>query len=90
MTTDPAEGRSPFWSPDGHRILFTSKRAGYPELFWRPADGTGVDVRLFTRTKDLIDLVATGWSSDGSQFVFTEVGASGAEHDRADGHKRPV
>ena len=77
VTTDPAEDRSPLWSPDGQRILFTSKRAGYPELFSRPADGTGVDQRLLARTKDLIDLYATGWSSDGSQLVFTEVAASG-------------
>ncbi len=77
VTTGPAEGRSPLWSPNGQRILYTSRRAGYPELFWRPADGTGVDQGLFARAKDLIDLVATGWSSDGSQFLFTEVAASG-------------
>ncbi len=76
VTTGPAEGRSPLWSPNGQRILYTSRRAGYPELFWRPADGTGVDQGLFARAKDLIDLVATGWSSDGSQFLFQEVAAS--------------
>ena len=48
-------------------------RAGYPELFWRPADGTGSDERLLTRAKDLLDLLATGWSADGTQLLFTEV-----------------
>ena len=53
LTTDPAQDTSPLWTPDGQRIIFTSKRAGYPELFWRPADGTGSDERLLARAKDL-------------------------------------
>ena len=73
LTTDPAPDRSPLWTPDGQRIVFTSRRAGYPELFWRPADGTGSDERLLARAKDLIDLRANGWSADGRQLLFTEV-----------------
>ena len=73
LTTDPAPDRSPLWTPDGQRIIFTSTRAGYPELFWRPADGTGSDERLLARAKDLIDLRANGWSADGRQLLFTEV-----------------
>ncbi len=73
LTTDPAQDRSPLWTPDGQRIVFTSFRAGYPELFWRPADGTGSDERLLTRAKDLLDLLADGWSPDAKQLLFTEV-----------------
>ena len=73
LTTDPAEDRSPLWTPDGQRIIFTSRRAGYMELFWRPADGTGTDERLLSRAKNLIDLHADGWSPDGSHVLFTEV-----------------
>ena len=73
LTTDPAPDRSPLWTPDGQRIIFTSTRAGYPELFWRPADGTGSDERLLARAKDLLDLRANGWSADGRQLLFTEV-----------------
>jgi serine/threonine-protein kinase len=73
LTTDPAQDRSPLWTPDGQRIIFTSTRAGYPELFWRPADGTGSDERLLARAKDLLDLRATGWSADGRHLLFTEV-----------------
>ena len=73
LTTDPARTRSPLWTPDGQRIIFTSRRAGYPELFWRPADGTGRDERLLARAKDLLDLRANGWSADGRQLLFTEV-----------------
>ena len=76
LTTDPAADRSPLWTPNGQRIIFTSRRAGYPELFWRPADGTGSDERLLARAKDLIDLHATGWSADGRQLLFTEVPSS--------------
>ena len=75
LTTDPAPDHSPLWTPDGQRIVFTSRRAGYPELFWRPADGTGSDERLLARAKDLIDLRANGWSADGRQLLFTEVSA---------------
>ena len=76
LTTDPAQDSSPLWTPDGQRIIFTSTRAGYPELFWRPADGTGSDERLLARAKDLLDLRADGWSADGRQLLFTEVSPS--------------
>ena len=73
LTTDPAHDTSPLWTPDGQRIIFTSTRAGYPELFWRQADGTGSDERLLGRAKDLLDLLADGWSKDGRQLLFSEV-----------------
>jgi len=73
LTTDPAEDRSPLWTPNGQRIIFTSRRAGYWELFWRPADGTGTDERLLSRAKNLIYIHADGWSPDGSHVLFTEV-----------------
>jgi hypothetical protein len=73
LTTDPADDRSPLWTPDGQRIVFTSGRAGYLELFWRPADGTGTDERLLSRAKDLVNLSADGWSADGKHVLFTEV-----------------
>ena len=73
LTTDPAVDRSPLWTPDGQRIVFTSSRAGYPEMFWRPADGTGSDERLLAGAKDSLDLRGSGWSADGKQLLFTEV-----------------
>jgi len=76
LTTDPAPDTHPLWTPDGQRIIFRSTRAGYSELFWRPADGTGSDERLLTRAKNLVDLVATGWSADGGQLLFTEASQS--------------
>jgi serine/threonine-protein kinase len=73
LTTDPGSDTHPVWTPDGQRIVFTSMRAGYPELYVRSADGTGSDQKLLTRTADLTSLFATGWSADGKRLLFTEV-----------------
>jgi len=77
LTTNPAQNRSPLWTPDGQRIIFTSTRAGYPELFSRAADGTGRDERVFARSKEFLDVLASGWSADGRQLLFSEVSPSG-------------
>jgi serine/threonine-protein kinase len=73
LTTDPAPDTQPLWTPDSQRIVFVSTRAGYYELFWRPADGTGRDERLLTRASDLLDLKTNDWSADGRQLLFSEV-----------------
>ncbi len=74
LTSDQA--RSPLWTPDGQRVVFTSRRAGYSELFRRAADGSGQDERLFARAKDLVDLRANGWSANGTHLLYTEVPGS--------------
>ena len=71
LTTDPARDSSPLWTRDGQRIVFTSMRP-WRELFWRPADATGSDERLLTPGKELVDLLANGWSPEG-RLLFTEV-----------------
>ena len=71
LTTDNA--RSPLWTPDSQRIVFTSRRAGFDELFWRAADGSGQDERLFAGAKDLLDLRANGWAANGTHLLYTEV-----------------
>ena len=73
LTTDPAREGKPLWTPDGQRIIFTSARAGYPELFWRLSDGTGSDERLLAGARNLLDLIADVWSADGKQLLFTEI-----------------
>ena len=76
LTTNPAQDRSPLWSRDGQRILFTSNRGTYPEVFTKAADGTGTEERLFARAKDAVDVRANGWSVDGRRLIFTEVPVS--------------
>ena len=41
LTFDAERERSPTWTPDGQRVIFSSERTGNGELFWRAADGTG-------------------------------------------------
>jgi Tol biopolymer transport system component len=38
----------PVWSWDGKRVAFASNRAGTDDLYWRPADGSGVAEPLLT------------------------------------------
>jgi eukaryotic-like serine/threonine-protein kinase len=42
------EGSSdtPFWSPDGKRVVFEAQRGGPVNLFWKPVDGSGSEERL--------------------------------------------
>ena len=41
LTNNPADDRSPTWSPDGRRIAFVSDRDGNHEIYVMNADGTG-------------------------------------------------
>ena len=65
LTNDVALDKSPLWSRDGERLLFTSRRRGYPELMSRSADASGSDQPLLAKDKTLVDLRANGWSPDG-------------------------
>jgi eukaryotic-like serine/threonine-protein kinase len=73
LTDHLALDMSPLWTRDSQRIIFTSDRAGYRELFVRSANGTGPETRVLTRANDLVDLMANGWSADGAQLLFSEV-----------------
>ncbi len=63
----------PVWSPDGSRITYGSARAdGTSNLYWRPADGSGVEERL-TNDKTHTQWPNT-WSGDGKVLTIEEVG----------------
>jgi carboxyl-terminal processing protease len=58
----------PSWSPDGHKIVFTSDRGSGADIYVMNADGTG-ERRL---TNDQPGQGAPFWSPDGSTIAFTK------------------
>ena len=65
-----AGGGFPLWTPDGKQVTFPSRRAGVPNLFWKPADGTGAAEQLTTREHPTDH--SFSWSPDGQVLAFTE------------------
>jgi serine/threonine-protein kinase len=67
---DEAGGTIPLWTPDSRRLVFSARRGDRPNLFVRPADGTGKTTRL---TESPNSQHPTGVTPDGTQVVFYEV-----------------
>jgi hypothetical protein len=69
LTFDPGLDRYPVWTADGRAIIFSSQRAGAPNLFRQPADGTSVVERLTTSPMAEPD-APTSVSSDGTRLML--------------------
>ena len=66
LTTYPANGWGPVWSPDGGKIAFVSVRDGSLELYVMEANGANS-----TRVTHNVGFTgAFGWSPDGGRFAF--------------------
>ena len=61
---------TPFWTPDGKRIVFISNKEGQRNLFWQLADGSGGLERLIA-SEDLN--IPGAWSPDGRLLAFSDV-----------------
>lgn len=59
----------PTWTPDGERIVFSSNRAGDPDLYWKKADGSS-DAQLLL--KDEFEQYETSFSPNGKFLVYRE------------------
>jgi Tol biopolymer transport system component len=59
----------PAWSPDGHRIAFTSNRGGTAEIYVMDANGTNV-VQL-TKGNQSAFSVLPAWSPDGGRIAHS-------------------
>ncbi len=70
------QGTFPLWTPDGKRITFQSTRLGGPQnLFWQPADGTGVGEQLVLSA---LSKTPHSWSPDGKFLAYTELNPTSA------------
>jgi len=58
----------PIWSPTGERIIFSSNRSGFLDLYEKNADGTGED-RLLLKSDE--DKEPTSWSHDGRYLLYS-------------------
>ena len=70
FTSDASLNTSPFWSPQGDRIVFESNRkAGVPNLYQKATSGSGQEALLLPNS--VADL-PTQWSRDGRFIVYFE------------------
>ena len=65
-----ASNNFPVWTPDGKCVTFQSTKAGPPNLFWKPADGSG-PAKLLTTSEN--NHSPQSCSPDGKMLAFTEV-----------------
>jgi Tol biopolymer transport system component len=72
LTAELAPDLSPVWSPDGRSVIFTSKRNGPADIYWKSAAG-GDDVLLFASSAEK---AVTSWSRDGRYVAFYTTGAT--------------
>ena len=70
LTTDPANGMYPSWSPAGRTLAFMSWRNGRTEIFTMNADGTDQKKLLNVERGDAVD---PRWSPDGSTIAFVHL-----------------
>jgi eukaryotic-like serine/threonine-protein kinase len=69
LTSDPASDWLATWSPDGHRIIFSSDRGGSVlNLYRKAADGAGSEDVVFSSNEDKS---AQDWSRDGKFLLYS-------------------
>ncbi len=60
----------PVWTLDGARVVYSSSRAGQPNLFWRAADGSSPEERLTTSQQNQWP---GAFTPDGRNLVFGQL-----------------
>nr|MDQ5871041.1 hypothetical protein [Acidobacteriota bacterium] len=67
LTFDPRDDFGARWSPDGERIVFTSDREGFYNLYSVAGSGGGTTETLL---KSELDKWSEDWSADGKYIVY--------------------
>jgi len=73
FTFDPADDRTPLWSPDGNRVAYVSTQDTEGRIFVRPASGQS-DAELLYTANHQIEL--SDWSNDGRVIFFNLINPS--------------
>jgi eukaryotic-like serine/threonine-protein kinase len=87
FATSGGSSQGGVWSPDGRRIFYRGTRRGARNVYWKPSDGSGEEVRL----TDKSDVVQTpsSISADGQWLFFSEAGKTGVWVVHPDGKDSP-
>jgi eukaryotic-like serine/threonine-protein kinase len=67
FTFDPAEDRSPIWTPDGSSVFFARRSGNTLEFYLKPATGGGAE-RMLASAKAIGEV--NDWSPDGRSLVL--------------------
>ena len=65
--------QAPIWTPDGKKLTYRATRDGTRNIFWRNADGSGIEERLTTGGGNQ---TPNSWSPNGEVLLFTDVSMS--------------
>ena len=66
LVTNPANDRSPRWSPDGRTLAFLSNRSGKNQIWILESEG-----EPWQLTDSVTDVGGFVWSRDGRRIAFT-------------------
>ena len=70
-STASGSSQAPVWTADGRRIVYRGTRAGFRNLFWKAADGSGDEERI-TQSENMH--TPTSSSPDARYVAFNESG----------------
>jgi serine/threonine-protein kinase len=72
LTFDRGMDSFPLWTVDGKRVVYVSRSSGEPNLYVRPADGTGQAAPLLPKPPDSSGaLVGNALTPDGKFLIFS-------------------
>jgi eukaryotic-like serine/threonine-protein kinase len=70
LTFDASTDMMPVWSPDGTRLAYSSSATGTFDLYAKPSNGSGAEVRLVSSPNTKVPL---DWSADGRWLLYHEI-----------------